>query len=61
MTTPLTASIQQSLAANKFYPPRINTSQSIDRHSIIADRTGKDLFAGRIIIVEAQALSLIHI
>lgn len=55
MTTPLTASIQQSIAANKFYPPRINTSQSIDRHSIITDRTGDGLFAGRIIIVEAQA------
>ena len=55
MTTTLTASIQQSIAANKFYPPRINTSQSIDRHSIITDRTGDGLFAGRIIIVEAQA------
>ncbi|MGI9538145.1 MAG: hypothetical protein ACR2PB_13835 [Desulfocapsaceae bacterium] len=55
MTTPLTVSIQQSIAANKFYPPRINSSQSIDRHSIIADRTGESVFAGRIIIVEAQA------
>jgi len=50
MTTPLTASIQQSIAANKFYPPRINTSQSIDRHSIITDRTGDGRRLGKDLI-----------
>ncbi len=55
MTTPLAPSIQQSIAANKFYPPRINRSQSIDRHAIIADRMGANVFAGQTIIVEAQA------
>ena len=55
MTTPISASIQQSIAANKFYPPHINPSQSLDRHSIISDRTGATGFSGRIIIIEAQA------
>ena len=55
MSTPSTASIQQSIAANKFYPPRINLSQSIDRHAIISERTGDASSSGRIIIVEAQA------
>ncbi len=55
MTKTHAASIQQSIAANKFYPPRINRSQSIDRHAIIADRMGSDVFAGQIVIVEAQA------
>ncbi|NNK57327.1 MAG: hypothetical protein HKP44_08470 [Desulfofustis sp.] len=55
MTTAISDSIQQSIAANKFYPPHINPSQSIDRHSIISDRTGATDFSGRIIIIEAQA------
>ncbi len=55
MSTSQATSIQQSIAANKFYPPRINKSQSIDRHTIIADKTGNDVFANQIIIIEAQA------
>lgn len=55
MMPPHAASIQHSIAANKFYPPRINKSQSIDRHTIIADRTGPDDSPGSLIIVEAQA------
>jgi ATP/maltotriose-dependent transcriptional regulator MalT/DNA-binding SARP family transcriptional activator len=55
MTAPISASIQQSIAANKFYPPHINPSQSIDRHSIISARAGACEFSGQIIIVEAQA------
>ena len=55
MTAPHVASIQQSIAANKFYPPRINKSQSIDRHTIIADRAGRVASPDRVIIIEAQA------
>ena len=55
MSTAISASIQQSIAANKFYPPRINPTQSLDRHSIITDQTGTEEFTGRIIIIEAQA------
>lgn len=55
MSTSISTSIQQSIAANKFYPPRINPSQSLDRHSIITDQAGTEEFTGRIIIIEAQA------
>ena len=47
--------LQQSIASNKFYPPRINQSQSLLRHTIISEHMPGDLSAKRIIVVEAQA------
>ncbi len=55
MTTPRPVSIQQSIAANKFYPPRINHTQSLERHTIITDRLVSSEFTGQILIIEAQA------
>lgn len=55
MTSDLSATILQSIAANKFYPPRINTSQSISRQAIIADKLDAGDLAKQIIVVEAQA------
>jgi len=55
MTTSRSVSIQQSIAANKFYPPRINRTQSLDRHNVLTDRLSSAEFSGQIIIVEAQA------
>ncbi|MGA7277628.1 MAG: hypothetical protein WBW79_06795 [Desulfocapsaceae bacterium] len=55
MTSNLSATILQSIAANKFYPPRINTSQSIPRQAIIADKIEAGDLAQQIIVVEAQA------
>jgi len=55
MTRNLASTIQQSIAANKFYPPRINKSQSIARHSIIAGKIDSDDISKQVIVVEAQA------
>ena len=52
---PTSLNLQQSIASNKFYPPRINQSQSLLRHTIIARRLPGDLSSKRIIVVEAQA------
>ncbi|MEE4165643.1 MAG: hypothetical protein V2I35_06565 [Desulfocapsaceae bacterium] len=50
-----TKTLQQSIASNKFYPPRINRSQSLQRHNIITDRLASATSAKKIIIIEAQA------
>ena len=55
MTRNLASAIQQSIAANKFYPPRINKSQSIARHSIISGKIDSDDISKQVIVVEAQA------
>ena len=47
--------LQQSIASNKFYPPRITQSQSIPRHHIIADRLAADELLRKLVVIEAQA------
>lgn len=55
MTSTPAFSIQQSIAANKFYPPRINKTQSILRPDILADKLGANIFSSQVVIIEAQA------
>lgn len=45
----------QSIPSNKLYPPRINRSQSIPRHAIIANHLPDILPSQTFVIVEAQA------
>ncbi len=47
--------LQQSIASNKFYPPRINRSQSLPRYNIITDRLAATPSSKKIIVIEAQA------
>ena len=47
--------LQQSIASNKFYPPRINRSQSLQRYNIITDRLAATPAAKKIVVIEAQA------
>jgi LuxR family transcriptional regulator, maltose regulon positive regulatory protein len=54
MTTPPDI-LFQSIPSNKFYPPRINRSQSIPRHTIITRQLGDNLPSRLFIIIEAQA------
>jgi len=55
MTSMPSRSFQNAIAANKFYPPRINKNQSISRHAIIAEKLGDHAFSHQVIILEAQA------
>jgi LuxR family maltose regulon positive regulatory protein len=50
-----TKTLQQSIASNKFYPPRINKSQSLQRYNIITERLGSSGSLRKIIVIEAQA------
>jgi len=47
--------LQQSIASNKFYPPRINKSQSLQRYDLITERLGASGSSRTIIVIEAQA------
>ncbi len=47
--------LQQSIAANKFYPPCINQSQSILRHHIISERIPAGNLSKKVMLIEAQA------
>ena len=47
--------LQQSIASNKFYPPRINRSQSLQRYNIITDRLASAPSSKKIVVIEAQA------
>ncbi len=47
--------LQQSITANKFYPPCINQSQSILRHRIISDCIPAGTFSKKVMLIEAQA------
>ncbi|MBE0584266.1 MAG: hypothetical protein IH612_10970 [Desulfofustis sp.] len=47
--------LQQSIAANKFYPPCINQSQSILRHRIITDCIPAGIHSQKVMLIEAQA------
>jgi len=47
--------IQQSIASNKFYPPIINPSQSLQRYVLIEDRLPHDTSLKIIVLIEAQA------
>ncbi len=47
--------LQQSIASNKFYPPRINHSQSLQRYNIITDRLASAPSSKKIVVIEAQA------
>ena len=55
MTSQSTQSLQKTIASNKFYPPRINQSQSLLRHDIISKRMPEAFNSKNIIVVEAQA------
>lgn len=44
-----------SIAANKFYPPRIKASQAIARYPLISTRLQSDQADEKLIVVEAQA------
>lgn len=50
-----TKTLQQSIASNKFYPPRINRSQSLQRYNLITERLGSPGSLRKIIVIEAQA------
>ncbi len=47
--------LQQSIASNKFYPPRINKSQSLQRYNLITERLVPSGSSRTIIVIEAQA------
>ena len=55
MITQSTQSLRKTIASNKFYPPRINQSQSLLRHEIISKRVPDTLDSKKIIVIEAQA------
>lgn len=50
-----TKTLQQSIASNKFYPPRINQSQSLQRFNIITERLSSSGSPRAIVVIEAQA------
>ena len=44
-----------AMPSNKFYPPRINRSQSLQRYNLITERLGSPGSLRKIIVIEAQA------